>query len=260
MPSETIVFQSFRTSGVPAWIARCLESTRHWARLRGFDYQFIDDRFFDYVPRELRAQTSNKVVLSDLARLLVSRELLAKRYRRTVWVDADVIVFDPERWDLPTDSDFYFCHELWPSPREGGVRLDIRANNAVMIFSGGNHFLDFYIDSCARILSSGEPLKNWHLGVRFLTALRNVCPLPVLENIGMLGPDLIEDLLRGPKRLLSSYVRAMGRRQVAANLCGSMADANVNGFIVSDAVLEQLVDRLITSRGELLNAFLGPAT
>ena len=171
------------------------------------------------------ARTNNKVILSDLARLLVSRELLAKGHRRSVWIDADVAVFDPEGWQLAEESDYYFTHELWPTPHPGGVRLDVRANNAVMVFSRGNSVLDFYIDMAKRILVSEPELKNWHLGVRFLTGLRNVCPLPVLPNIAMLGPDLIKDLLRGPKQLTSAYVRAMGQPLVAANLCASNAGA-----------------------------------
>jgi hypothetical protein len=118
MSSETVVFQSYRTQGVPGWISRCMQTARRWAEIRGFDYHFVDDRLFDYIPQEFRGRTQNKVILSDLARLLVSRELLSEGYKRTVWIDADVVVFDPDPWELPTGSDFYFSHEL--SPRYQG--------------------------------------------------------------------------------------------------------------------------------------------
>ncbi len=55
MPPDTVVFQSFRTRDVPAWITRCMETARAWAALRGFDYQFLDDRFFDRIPDRYRA-------------------------------------------------------------------------------------------------------------------------------------------------------------------------------------------------------------
>jgi hypothetical protein len=256
MASETVVFQSYRTHGVPAWIVRCMETARHWARIRGFDYHFVDDRLFDYVPPKFRSKTQNKIILSDLARLLVGRELLSKGYKRTVWIDADVVVFSPDSWELPTDSDYYFSHELWPAPHPGGVRLDFRANNAVMVFSHGNTFLDFYIDSCHRILSSETELKNWHLGVRFLTGIRAVCPMPLLMNIGMLGPPLLEDLIRGPKLMLASYIRAMGAPLVAANLCGSMSDTQVGDFVINEQVLNEIVEQCIASKGEVLNQYL----
>jgi hypothetical protein len=258
MISDTIVFQSFRTDRVPAWINQCLESSRRWAGIRGFEYTFLDDRFFDFIPAELRARTDNKVILSDLARLLVSRDLLGKGHRRAVWIDADVVVFDPDGWQVPDESDYYFSHELWPTPLSGGVRFDVRANNAVMIFSQGNPVLDFYIDMAKRILVSERELKNWHLGVRFLTGLRNVCPLPMLPNIAMLGPDLINDLLRGPKQLTSAYVRAMGEPLVAANLCASNAGATFGDLTLTDAVMDEITNRLVATRGRALNQFLAP--
>lgn len=256
MISDTIVFQSFRTDRVPVWISRCLESARRWAEIRGFEYKFLDDRFFDFIPAELRARTTNKVILSDLARLLVSRDLLGKGHRRFIWIDADVVVFDPDGWQAPDESDYYFTHELWPTPHPGGVRLDVRANNAVMIFCRGNPVLDFYIDMAKRILVSQRELKNWHLGVRFLTGLRNVCPLPVLPNIAMLGPDLINDLLRGPKQLTSAYVRSMGEPLVAANLCASNAGKTFDNFTLTDAIMDEITNRLVATRGHALNQFL----
>ncbi len=259
MASDTIVFQSFRTDRVPGWIERCLESARGWAGMRGFEYVFLDDRFFDFIPAELRYRTANKVILSDLARLLVSKDLLGRGHRRLIWMDADVVVFDPDGWRVPVESDYYFTLELWPTPRPGGVRLDVRANNAVMVFSRGNTVLDFYIDMAKRILVSEAELKNWHLGVRFLTGLRNVCPLPVLGNIGMLGPDLIGDLLRGPKQLTRAYVRAMGEPLVAANLCASNAGGTFDDLTLTDEIMDEITNRLMDTRGGALNQFLNGA-
>jgi hypothetical protein len=256
MPSDTVVFQSFRTHDVPAWITRSMETARAWADLRGFDYQFLDDRFFDRIPDRYRARTENKVILSDLARLLVSRELLGGGYQRVVWVDADVAVFDPQAWVLPTESRFYFCHELWPIPMPDGLKLEIRANNAVMVFSRANSFLDFYIDSCCRILDTDEPLKSWHLGVRFLTAIRNVCPLPVLTNVGMIGADLLRDMVAGPKLMTAAYIKSMSVPLVAANMCASALGASGDGFTVTEEVFHGVVEQLIDSKGQSLNQYL----
>jgi hypothetical protein len=261
MPSDTVVlqlYQPFRTQGVPGWISRCMQTARHWAEIRGFDYHF-DDRLVDHIPARFRGRTQNIVILSDLARLLVSRELLSKGYKRTVWIDADVVVFDPESWELPTDSDYYFSHELWPVPRPGGVELEFRANNAVMVFSEGNKFLDYYIDSCHRILASNMDLKSWHLGVRFLTGIRSVCPLPLLNNIAMLGAPLLEDLMQGPKLLLTAYVRAMGTPLVAANCCASITDTKAGDFVFTEKVFDAVVEQCIASKGDVLNRYLRSA-
>ncbi len=175
-----------------------------------------------------------------------------------IWIDADVVVFDPDGWQVPEESDYYFTHELWPTVQPEGPCLDIRANNAVMVFSRGNTILDFYIDMAKRILVSEPTLENWHLGVRFLTGLRNVCPLSVLPNIAMLGPALINDLLRGPKQLTAAYVRAMGQPLVAANLCASNAGATFGDLTLTDAIMDEITDRLVATRGHALNQFLAP--
>jgi len=256
MPAQTVVYQSYRTTHVPGWITRCMSTARQWAALRGFDYEFLDDEFFARVPAEFRGRTDNKILLSDFARLIVARELLARDHQRVVWIDADVVVFDPQSWILPTDSDFYFCHELWPTLRQNGVALEYRVNNAVMVFSQGNHFLETYIDLCERILRTDAKLKNWHLGVRFLTGLQLVCPLPLLPNIGMFGSNLLEDIYRGPKKLLSAYIRTMAVPLVAANCCASVSGEHSGDFEMTEQVYDAIIDQCIATRGQVLNQYL----
>jgi hypothetical protein len=48
-------------------------------------------------------------LVSDLARLTLARDYLAQGYDRALWVDADVVVFDPDALaldppELPTRS------------------------------------------------------------------------------------------------------------------------------------------------------------
>ena len=256
MKPHTVVYQSFRTQNVPQWINRCMQTARDWAALCGFDYHFVDDRLFDYVPAELRARSQNKIILSDLARLLVARELLRKGYQRVMWVDADVVVFDPQAWELPTDSSYYFCHELWPNPVAGGLRFDFRANNSVCVFSQGNPFLEFYIDCCRRILETQNEPSQWMLGPRFLKAILGGYPVPVLTNIGMLDFNMLEDLARGTTKLVPMYMKAMGKPLVAANCCFSMTDTMDHGFVLTEAVFAAVIEQLIATRGEAMNRYL----
>jgi hypothetical protein len=256
MASHTVVYQSFRTQDVPRWIQRCMQTVQEWTALRGFDYHFVDDRLFDYVPAGLRARTQNKVILSDLARLLVGRELLQSNHQRAVWIDADVAVFDPNAWQLPTESNYYFCHELWPTPMPDGVRFDYRANNAVCIFSAGNPFLEFYIDGCRRILESDFEPNQWMLGTRFLKAMLSGYPVPVLANIGMLDPTILQELARGTPILLPLYVKAMGRPLVAANFCFSAANVTSHGLTLTESVFDAVVQQCIASKGEVINQHL----
>ena len=60
---KTIVYQSYRTTDVPAWVQTCLHSARDWAASRGFEYRFFDDRFFDYCPPWYREKVGKQVLL-----------------------------------------------------------------------------------------------------------------------------------------------------------------------------------------------------
>lgn len=235
-----------------------MKSVRDWAAGRGFDYRFIDDRFFDCVPGKYRAKTTDKIMLSDLARLLMSKQLLGEGYRRTVWVDADVVVFAGDSWELPTDHDYYFCYEIVPlrsSP--AGFQVDVRANNAVSIFSAGNLFQDFYIQACQQILDEIANPEHWALGTYFLSWLRRAFPLPLLRNVGMFGPRVMRDLAQGTTEVLPLYVRATKVPLVAANCCVSMRDKFVTPQIeLTDDMCAAAIDRCIESRGEAVNQYL----
>src|ERR1700737_2412763 len=97
---KTVVHQSYRTHDIPAWLRSCMQSVATWARNQMFEYQFIDDRLFDYVPDWYRRGAGDNVqVVTNLARLLMARSLLAD-YERTIWVDADVLVFDQDAFRI----------------------------------------------------------------------------------------------------------------------------------------------------------------
>ena len=112
----TVVCQAYSSpTGVPPWIERCMDTVRGWAERSGFAYERSDDGLFDRVPPWFRERVGGEPVrMSDLARLLLARSLLA-RYERAVWVDADVVVFDPERFVLDAPDGYALCREAWLS-------------------------------------------------------------------------------------------------------------------------------------------------
>ena len=110
---KTLVYQSFRTSDVPGWVTRRMKSVRGWAADRGFDYQFFDDRFFEYAPDWYREKVKHhRLLVGDLARLELGKKFLAEGYDRTIWIDADVIVFDSENFNVDIREDFAFCRNI----------------------------------------------------------------------------------------------------------------------------------------------------
>ncbi len=73
---KTLVYQSFRTSDVPGWVTRCMKSVRGWAADRGFDYQFFDNRFFEYAPDWYREKVKHRrLLVGDLARLELAKQI-----------------------------------------------------------------------------------------------------------------------------------------------------------------------------------------
>ena len=101
---NAIVYQSYRTQNVPGWIQQCLRIVPIWARAQGYEYRFFDEALFDRLPAWFRKRVSHRILpMSDLARLLLARELLDEGFDRVVWVDADVLIFDIKQFsvDLP---------------------------------------------------------------------------------------------------------------------------------------------------------------
>ena len=117
--SDTIVIQSFRKHDIPGWVQRCLDSVRNWAVMHGHDYSLAGDEFFalcgtDYLARGHKDART----ITDLARLVATRNRLDDGYRQVIWMDADVFVFDPERLDLSFPAEalptgYAFGREVW---------------------------------------------------------------------------------------------------------------------------------------------------
>ena len=254
MADQTIVYQSYRTADVPPWLETCLRSAREWAAARGFEYRYFDDRFFEFCPPWYRDAVRRNVLLqSDLARLVAARELLAEGCGRAIWIDADVLVFAPDRFDVETGHPFAFNTELWVGPdaqnRIVGWR---RVNNAVCTFARGNAILDFYIDACQRIVrhKPDDALDRLGVGTQFLSTLNQLVPLPLIRCVGTFNPILMDHLARGDAAHLRAYRQGFGQPVAAANLCGSFRHAVCQGVKMEDSIYDGVVRRLLAGEGK----------
>jgi hypothetical protein len=223
----TVVIQSHRASGDrPAWIDRCLDSVGAWAEARGFERRFEDDRFFDRLPPPLRAKTRDRpMVAADLSRLLWAREVLAEGAARVVWLDADVLVFDPARLHLGAlEAGCLFGAEVWIQRAGRRWRAYDKVHNALLAFEPGNPVLDYYLHVAHSMVHRARPPVPPHLvGPRLLGALHNLAPFPLCTAVGSLGPPVLRDLLDGGGGALDLF-RARSPRLAAANLCAALAD------------------------------------
>jgi hypothetical protein len=240
---RTLVIQSHRSPLPYAWLEHCLASVRDWCARYDYEYRFMGDELFECLPDSLREKTRRQpVVATDLARLRVLQQALAKGYERVVWMDADFLVFRPEQLSLPEQS-YAAGREVWVQ-RDGAGKLKVyrKVHNAFLLFARGNSFLDFYADTAQRLLTLNDaPMPPQFIGPKLLTALHNLARLPVLECAGMLSPLVIGDMLAGSGPALELFRGSSSQPIAAANLCVSSCDKRE----VSEQAMEQLIERLL---------------
>jgi hypothetical protein len=214
----------------------------------GFGYRFEGDELLARVPGDIRALYADRPsTLADVARLVWAQELLDAGAERVVWLDADVLVFDPDALALP-QADHAFGRELWvetdpAKPRRWRVRRHL--HNAVCLFAPGNPVLDFYLHAALRILRHPDhrgPAQA--VGPKLLTALHAFARFPTIDSVGALSPPVLRDLAAGGGPALER-LRGASPALAAANLCASlMAD--------EPDTVERAVSVLLETKGAVL--------
>lgn len=240
---DTLVIQSHRSPLPYPWIERCLESVRDWCAKRQCDYRFMGDELFDTVPhRLLRKTRTQKVVATDLARLLVLQDGLNEDYETVIWLDADFLIIDAAAFVIP-ELPYAVGREVWVQhDRHAKLKVYRKVHNAFLMFRKGNSFLDFYADTASRLLflNHGE-MPPQYIGPKLLTALHNVAILPVLETAGMLSPLVCKDIIHGGGAALDLFIEHSSQPVAAANLCSSSRERNE----ITDNEMEQLINALL---------------
>ena len=229
-----------------------MQSARAWADAQRFDYHFIDDRLFDYVPEWYRRGAGTNVqVITNLARILVARELLAAGYERTIWIDADILVFDREAFRIEVTSDFAFCHQIWVETRWGALVKSVGVNNSVSVFVRGNSFLDFCIWAHEDLVRRGTQILPHGTTTRLLTALHQAVPFRLLTNVGVLSPVVAHDIRSGVNRRAQEYAALHGAPIHAINLGGSLCGKSVGGHVLGNDDYDAIADAMERTRGAM---------
>jgi len=241
--STTLVVQSHRDPLPYDWLQLCLDSVVSWARQNQFERRFLNDEIFDLVEPELVEKIgAQTVIASDLARLKFLQQGLAEGYDRVVWCDADFLIFNPDNFVLP-DSNFALGREAWvQQDGSGKLRCYKKVHNALLMFSRGNHFLDFYCDTAERLLRQhlGSMVPQF-IGPKLLTALHNIGRFPVMEAAGMLSPLVMRELIAGEGPALQLFRHESPAALAGANLSSSLTQRE--GF--TEAEMENLIKRLM---------------
>ena len=249
---RTLVFQSYRPHDVPVALERSMASVRGWAASRAFDYRLLDDRFFDVLPPWYRERAGdNKLVLANLARLLVARDALAEGYDRAIWLDADVVVFDPDGFDVATADGFAWCRETWIERIGDDLVSASRVNNAVCAFDRDNRFLEFAIWAHeALVRDRPDKVRRFGTSTSLLTRIHAATPLPLVDGVAILSPTMVREIVdgvRGP--MLQRFVESHGHAVQAANLTWSLSGWLHNGILATTGDYALAVERLIDTRG-----------
>ncbi|MEG4589159.1 hypothetical protein QUA54_28665 [Microcoleus sp. MOSTC5] len=241
-----------------------MQTVKDWATLKGFDYQMIDDKLFDYVPDWYKEKANGKIQpISDLARLELAKEFILKGYERTVWIDADILIFQPEQLNINTREEYLFCREAWieletgSTVEEGKIVCISKVHNALTIFTQKNSFLDFYIYVCKEIVRNTQgKLSSIEVSTRFLTNLHQIFPLPLFKNMGLFSPLNMYGIAQNQNYFTQEYVKLIGAPIYAANLCSSFRNTSFQGIDMNDQVYEIVIEKLLETKGELVNQYL----
>jgi len=255
---KTVVFQSYRVTEVAKWIGECMSSVKEWAAYNDFDYRFYDDSFFDFAPDWYRQKVDDSVhLLSDLCRLEMAKRLLHQGYDKAIWVDADVIVFDIEKFSLPLSENIAFCKELWVQPSDKNSIIGVeKVNNAVTLFSKESTFIDYYIGVCHRIVRETHQLKHADVGTNFLTEYNKENKIDFINQVGLFSPTLNRSILDNNVKVLSGYIKSFGSEIYAANLCATFQDKTFFGITLNADDFSSVVSLLVKTKGQIINRYL----
>jgi hypothetical protein len=265
MDVRIVVIQSYRTAGVETWMQLCMRSVSQWAAHRGYDYEFVDDTLFDFLPPHIRNDTSAALLpKTDIARLGLLHDRLIDRYQRAVWIDADVLVFNPAAFSIPDTCGAMFCHEVWTSlTDQGELAHRPGINNALMIFERAHPLLDFLRYATVELYERGEPssMSPTALGTTLLSRLGRIVPLRLHTQVACISPLLTHAAYnRDHPEWLHAHAQQHGHRFHAANLCRSLLISaqplRQAPNRLDENQVHQLVEELLATHGAL---FIGNA-
>jgi hypothetical protein len=235
----------------------CMRTVREWAARRGYRYVRVPDAdFLAAVPAWFRKKAGRVIQpVTDLGRVAATIDCLGTGAQIAIWVDADVLVFDPHRFALPRCDRAALTREIWldRTGPDRPPRCVERVNNSVMVVKDPR-FLERYREACLRIARRCDsPLGKSLVGTRYLTNLQRRRPMPLVRNAGNFSPQVTRAVLRGERPVLDVYRAALGEPLFAANLCASYENVDYFGTSIATADYERLVDRLLDSTGSVLS-------
>ena len=246
---KTLVLQSAAAQR-PRWMERCLSSVQKWAVQAQYDYRFLGDELFEFVPDWYLAKCGDKrPVATDLARLVWMQRLLRDDVADCViWLDADVLVFAPQLRITPRTT-CLFGYEYWVQQKRGKSGFEVRGNvhNAVAAFRQGCPILPFLIEVIQRLMRRADPeyIAPQMMGPKLLSHLHNLVDFELNRAVGAVSPELLTELADRPGDAMKLWSMRVREPMLAANLAASTANEIAPGPTAVEERLNKAIDALL---------------
>ena len=235
-----------------------MDGVKDWSESRGWDYKRVGDEIFDLVPKEYREKSQNEIhLMVDLARLILAHRFLS-RYERVVWLDADVLILDPDSFLDDWPNSFAFSHEIWLN-NEGGagvLKAKRNINNAVCCFCRPDARLNFFIDATYRRVMDLKNLRHFDASTTFLSQLNDIYTLPQFLNVALFSPHITQAILKNEEALVQWYGSQLPSKVKAVNLCLTFVGNEFEGIKLTDRDMECLIKILRNGQGEVINQWV----
>lgn len=206
-----------------------MDSVAQWASASGWDYECLDDRFFDFVPPEIRTKCAGNIyALTDICRLVWIARKLDEPYDRVVWADADLLIFSPQHLMLAGDSNHGFAREIFLHLNADRSVTPVHGlNNALMYFTAGSPMLKHYLDASWQVISAAQPggIPRTALGPHLLSFIAESHPVNLIEGVGLLTVAIMREIATGQSPMFELIQRLSERPLGAANLCHFLRNA-----------------------------------
>ncbi len=221
MAKRVLVLQSYKPPPWAEWRRLCINSVQEWAATKSYTYRFIGDELFAPIPEQLMSNCQGVLLpLTDIGRLLWLQKLLIEGWDRVIWLDADILIFDPPL-DIGADV---VGREVWISKGlQDGFRAASSVNNCVVSVTKDSGLLDELLNATlSEAKNFSDPPHPRALGPDLLRRLDAETPLAVAPDIAMASPILVNALACNDPAPLSAHHSVWGGPVRAVNLCGSL--------------------------------------
>jgi hypothetical protein len=258
---KVCIVQAYEASTTPAWIAQCLRSVEEWAAMRGYDYQF-SPVFWSYVPEWFRERCGSELgPLTDVGRMYLLKKQFECGADYVIWVDADVVVFDPSNFIIDTSVDFFGIEEITilTFPDKKITVSSPGLNGAVLGASHGSEQFDMYLNAIEAVVRDypNQKIPRTIAGPQLLTQLAATNRIASLTNVGLFTPAILNEIAQGKTELSAIFSRSFGHKVAAANLCHFIRETlTEESILIYDEVMQVAINRLVASRGSIVNKYL----